>query len=80
MLKRMIDMGWKAFDIKGKFRSIKERFRVIRLTSGLKEQDCPISTVALREPLDLVTVGSLEMELTKAQALLHWQRWENRPK
>jgi hypothetical protein len=80
MLKRMIDMGWKAFDIRRKFRSIKGKLPVIRLTSGLDKQDCAISGVTLREPLDLVTVGSLEMELTKAQALLHWQRWENRPK
>ena len=77
-------MEWKMFGIKGKLVSTKNKvFKLFRLIDSLGKGD---SVASLLNPVfTTVPVGRAEAlvywrELRKAEALLNWQRWLDRPK
>lgn len=78
---------WKTFEIKGKLASVVQKmFNVLKLIAGLRNDDPDVSsstsifTAASYERIKPFTNYSPEAELKKSQALLHWQRFENRPR
>jgi len=78
-------MGWKTLGIKGKLVSVSRKMsKMFRLIRGLGNVSSPAPvSYETANPLACmckpVTDYFLEAELKKAEALVHWRRWD-RPK
>mgnify|MGYP001024343682 CR=1 FL=1 len=83
----VIEMVWKVFEKGGKWVLVKEKvFKLLRSLDTLGNGDSNVSSLnpafsASPHEAVLETAGALTYwhELRKAEALLHWQRWLNRP-
>jgi len=80
-------MVWKMFEKRGKLALAKDKvFRLFRSIGVLGTKDSHVSSSSpafstAPHEVDLETAGAPQYwhELRKAEALLHWQRWLNKP-